>query len=352
MADIKNTQKFEKSNQADVLKQVCEDLIETEASIKAGGDQYTTYEKNHHVQIGSVTNTFPAIRKDTQGEFRPKSVNIENKGSFVKNDPVPYLEDVENSRFPCGSYSLNVGNSYDISVGNGGASIATGGNMKLGSGGRSVISSKEEMNVSSAGNVNVRAGSNLNLRGDSVTLQGSNQVVVNTNLGVSKNAVINGCAFVDGELYVNHITCPAEVQYTGGGVGSFGQIMDRGGGGQGIIGYVDLSYIQQLYNSIDVDISGLASGDIVKQGWGLPNYFAVKVLPAGGMSVTNGGGATVAANPQNSIFIYPHEHPFNNVPISFTTGNGKMRDAAASIATAATAGTAKAISHGYKTPGK
>jgi len=33
MADIKNTQKFEKTNQADVLKQVCEDLIETESSI-------------------------------------------------------------------------------------------------------------------------------------------------------------------------------------------------------------------------------------------------------------------------------------------------------------------------------
>lgn len=346
MPDIINKQKFEKANQADVLKQVCEDLIETEASIKAGGDQYITYEKNHHIQIGAVTNTFPPIRKDQQGEFRPQSVNIDNKGSFVQNNPVPYLEDVENSRFPCGTYSLNISNSYDVNVGNGGASIATGGNMRLGSGGRSIISSKEEMNVSSSGNVNVRAGSNLNLRGDTVTIQGSNQVVVNTNLGVSKNAVINGCAFVDGELYVNHITCPAEVQYTGGGVGSFGQLMDYGGfgtgGGGGVIAYADLTYVQALYNSIQAR----------KAPWTLPPYFAVKVLPAGGMGITNGGGSTSVSNPQNSVFVYPHEHPFNNVPISFTTGNGKMRDAAASIATAAKAGVAKAVSHGYKTPGK
>jgi hypothetical protein len=349
MSDIKITQKFEKNNQGDILKKVAEDLIETEASIKAGGDQHITYEKNQHIHIGSVTNTFPPIRKDVQGEFRPKTVSIDNKGSFVKNEPVPYIEDVENSRFPCGSYSLSIGNSYNLSVGNGGASIATGGNLKLGSGARTIISATEEMNIASGGgNTNIVAGSNLALKGDSVNIEGSQQVVINSNLGVAKNTIINGCAFIDGELYVNHITCPAEVQYTGGGIGSFGQLMDGNGVGGGVggsntaIAYADLAYIKTLYNSIGAP----------KDPWILPDKMAVKVLPAAGTNITNNGASQIASNPTYSVFVYPHEHPFNNVPISFTTGNGKMRDTAAKLSTAAGPLPAKAVSHGYKTPGK
>ena len=224
MSDITNTQKFDKENQGEVLLKVAEDLIPIESSIKAGGNQIITYEKDKHESIGSVINTFPPIRKDIQGEFRPKSIIIEGKGSYVKNEPVSYTEEVENSRFPCGTYSLNIGNKYDLSVGAGGMNISSIGNSRIGSNARMNIVAAEEFNMSSGnGNINLRADHNISLKSDSMNLECPNQVVVNANLGVSKNTVINGCAFVDGELYVNHITCPAEVQYTGGGIGSFGQ---------------------------------------------------------------------------------------------------------------------------------
>lgn len=347
---VLNTQKQDKTEQPKILKKVTKDLIEVEQQIKAGGNRIVSYEKDKQENIGAIVNTFPALRKDDFGEFRPNRIGIESGGSFVKYEPVPYVEAVENSRFPCGNSSVVVGNKYDLTVGAGGMSLATVGNSNITSGGRTILAAAEEMNISSGGNNNIKAAANLLLEGDSLTLKGSNQVVVDANLGVSKNAIINGCAFVDGELYVNHITCPAEVQYTGGGMGSFGQLMtaagatgsDKGAGGTTIIAYADMSYIKQLYNSIGAP----------KASWNLPDKVPVLILSDGGTNLaSSAGNGGVKKNPEYSVFVYPHQHPFNNIPLSFTNGNSQMREAAVGLNTGE-AGVAKPISHGYKTPGQ
>lgn len=348
---IINTQKFSKKQQAETLNKVAEKLIPIESNIKAGGNQIISYEKDKQESIGSVINTFPCLRKDASGEFRPKTISVEGKGSFANYSPVSYTEEVENTKFPCGTYSINVGNKYDLSVGAGGANISTLGNMRIGANGRSLISSAEEMNITSGnGNVNIRAGHNVSLKGDSLTLETSNQVVVNCNLGVAKNAVINGCAFIDGEVYVNHITCPAEVQYTGGGIGSFGQLMtgagptgtDKGGGGTAVIAYADLSFVKTLYNSIIAPKAPWPSS--------APDKVPVLILPETGAPLaSNAGNGGVKMNPEYSVFIYPHLHPFNNIPLSFTTGNEEMRSRA-SVLNSGNIGTAAPIQHGYKTP--
>lgn len=349
--DVLNFQEKPKTNHKEVLKKVAEDLIPIESSIKAGGTQHLTYEKDIHISVGSVANTFPHIRKDSSGEFRPKTVSIEGKGAFVKHSPVSYTEEVENSRFPCGTYSINAANKLDLTSGAGGTNVTSGGNMKVGSNGRTLITAREEMNVSSGnGNVNVRAAHNVSIKGDSLTLETPNQVVVNANLGVAKNAIINGCAFVDGELYVNHITCPAEVQYTGGGIGAFGQFMPRAGingeqkgaSGTTVIAYADVSYIKALYNSIAA----------LKAPWVLPDKVPVLVLSDGGTNLASTvGNGGVKSNPEYSIFVYPHMHPFNNVPLTFTNGNESLRSKAA-ILNSGNIGTAANIEHGYKSIGK
>lgn len=347
---IKIKDPISKNSQKEILDRVTDKLLPIEENIKSGGTQIVSYEKDVHITVGSVVNTFPCIRKDVSGEFRPKSVDIDSKGSFVKNEPVMYTEEVENSRFPCGTYSLNATNKLELNSGAGGAGFNTAGNMKIGSAGRTLIVAKEEMNISSGnGNVNIRAGQNISIKSDSLNLETPNQVVVNSNLGVAKNAIINGCAFVDGELYVNHITCPAEVQYTGGGIGSFGQLMSRAGvggsdvgfGGTAVIAYADLTYIKILYNSIAAP----------KAPWILPDKIAVKVLPTGGMPIVDGITNTVKSNPEYSVFCYPHQHPFNNIPLTFTDGNESLRSQA-SVLNSGNIGTAGNIEHGYKSIGK
>jgi hypothetical protein len=223
--------------------------------------------------------------------------------------------------------------------------------MKVGSNGRTLITAREEMNVSSGnGNVNVRAAHNVSIKGDSLTLETPNQVVVNANLGVAKNAIINGCAFVDGELYVNHITCPAEVQYTGGGIGSFGQLMTtagingdvKGGSGTTVIAYADVSYIKNLYNSIQAR----------KSPWTLPDKVPVLVLSDSGTNLaSSAGNGGTRTNPEYSVYVLPHSHPFNNIPLTFTDGNESLRSKAA-ILNSGNIGTAANIEHGYKSIGK
>jgi hypothetical protein len=352
---ILKTQVMSKGDHEKILTKTCEDLIPIETQIKAGGNQITTYEKDKHEMIGAVVNTFPCIRKDSSGEFRPKSISVEGKGSFVNHGPVSYTEEVENSRFPCGTYSVTVGNKYDLSVGAGGAAIATAGNMRLASNGRTIVSAKEEMNIAAGdGNVNIRAGHNISLKSDSLSLEATNQAVINCNLGVAKNAIINGCAFIDGEVYVNHITCPAEVQYTGGGMGSFGQLMvgagsggsQKGSGGGGaIIGYADVSFIKKLLTTPLSD----NRGDVHTYSWSGPDKVPVLVLPDSAIGLASSVGNNSASNPEYSVFVYPHEHPFNNIPLSFTTGNEGMR-ARAAVVNSGAVGTAAPIQHGYKTP--
>lgn len=356
MADVTNTQKFDKANQGEVLLKVAEDLIPIESSIKAGGNQIISYEKDKHETIGAAVNTFAPLRKDVQGEFRPKAVTIEGKGSFIKNEPVSYTEEVENARFPCGTYSLNVTNKYDVSVGAGGLNMSSIGNTKIGSNARMNIVAGEEINMSSGnGNINLRADHNISLKSDSMNLECPNQVVVNCNLGVSRNAVINGCAFIDGEVYLHHVTCPAEVQYTGGGMGAFGQLMtaagptgsNKGSGGTSVIGYADVSFIKTLLETPLVD----SRGDVHRYTWNGPDKVPVLVLSEGGTPVAStAGNSGSKVNPTYSIYVYPHQHPFNNIPLTFTDGNESLRNAASNL-NAGELGVASKIQHGYKTIG-
>ena len=357
MADIKNTQEFEKGNQEEVLLKVSENLLPIEQQIKAGGDQHITYEKNKYEHIGSVTNQFPPIRVDVKGKFRPKSVDISGKGSFVNYQPVSYTEEVENTRFPCGTYSVMVGNKYDLSVGNGGIGFSTGGGMRIAAGGRANITSTKEVNIASGeGNVDIKAAQNLSLEADSMNLTCPNQVVVDCNLGVTRNAIINGCAFIDGEVYLHHVTCPAEVQYTGGGIGSFGQLMtgagasgsEKGAGGTTVIGYADVSFIKTLLETPIID----SGRNVHNYVWSGPDKIPVLVLSEAGTPLAStAGNAGLKMNPTFSVFVYPHEHPFNNIPITFTTGNEQMRGAAAGLNNSKSAGNAKPIVNGYKVPG-
>jgi hypothetical protein len=209
--------------------------------------------------------------------------------------------------------------------------------------------------MSSQGNINVASNDNISLKGKSLTLDTPNQVVVNSNLGVNKNMIVNGGAFIDGEVFLNHISCPAEVQYTGGGIGSYGQLMvgagangdiKGNGGGGAIIAYADVSYIKKLLTTPLRD----SRGDVHAYSWGGPDKVPVLVLPDSSVGLASTVGNNAASNPEYSIFVYPHEHPFNNIPLSFTTGNNKNRDKAAAMNSGSVFMKAKPISHGYKTP--
>lgn len=354
MPAVKITQPASKESQAEVLKNVAEKVMEVEMDIPAGGSYMIHYEKNKYEHIGLSTNVTPPTRKHN-AKFRPKAVEIDSNGSFQRQEQVQYVEEVENTRFPCGFYNVEVGNRYNLTVGSGGMGLKTAGSFKIAGDGRGVITAGDELYMSSQGNINVASSDNISIVGKSLTLETPNQVVVNSNLGVNKNMIVNGGAFIDGEVFLNHISCPAEVQYTGGGIGSYGQLMVNAGangnikgngGGGAIIAYADVSYIKKLLTTPLSD----SRGDSHAYSWSGPDKVPVLVLPDSSVGLASTVGNNTASNPEYSIFVYPHEHPFNNIPLSFTTGNNKNRDKAAAMNSGQNLVKAQPISHGYKTP--
>ena len=103
-------------------------------------------------------------------------------------------------------------------------------NVVAGAGGID-LSSLGKFNIQGT-NVDIRAdaminiggvGSFIDIDGDVATISGNaiqlknkegGQVVVDSTLGVSKNVIIGGGAYVEGELFVNHVTAPIEYQIT------------------------------------------------------------------------------------------------------------------------------------------
>ena len=76
------------------------------------------------------------------------------------------------------------------------------------------------------------------------------------------------------------------------------------------------------------------------------------ILSDGGTAVaSSAGNGGSPKNPEFSVFVYPHQHPFNNIPLTFTNGNESLRSKAA-ILNSGNVGTAANIEHGYKSIGK
>ena len=74
----------------------------------------------------------------------------------------------------------------------------------------------EQVNIGSQNEVVIDGGKRLELVADILTIRNrkNKQVLVDSNLGVSQNVVIGGGLHVEGELSVQHITAPVEIQET------------------------------------------------------------------------------------------------------------------------------------------
>ena len=113
-----------------------------------------------------------------------------------------------------------------------------------------------------------------------LTLRNKNnrQVLVDGNLGVNQNIVVGGSMHVEGELSVHHITAPVEIQET---------------------------------------------EPVTVRGKILSGYKIAKVGDGGD---DEGKGADVnSINCEMVIQLYPHTHPFKNVPLKLMKDKDEVR---------------------------
>ena len=254
-----------------ITKQFIQELADLEAEMGLGGSEIVNITKHKVETIGLVMNDFPSVRIDDVGKISNSEVKVLNGGVVINKKATPLLETVHVDDMPGGTYSMTACNKYNVQVGSGGISMKSYGPIDIG--GTMANIGAEQVNVTSENEINIVAGKRLNIISDILTLRqkDGNQVLVDSNLGVSKNVVIGGGMHVEGELSVQHVTAPAELQET-----------------EEIVLYGEL-------------VSGLRIG-------------------------TDADGSAVnAVATANTVKIYAHSHQFKNLPLRLTDTNEDTR---------------------------
>jgi hypothetical protein len=379
-ANLKNLGKIaavpERQDHASVITDVASKLTPIETEMAPGGTEIISYTNDLHITVGGKfvsSQACPPIRK-TSGLPVIEKIQINNDRTDVKLHDAPYVETLSHP-VPWGNYSILANNSFNLVVGANGIVMSTEGNLDINAFGVSTISSLNGLNLTtSEGNLNIICGNHVHLVGKTVNIQTCNendQVVVNSNLGIKKNAIVHGSLYVDGEIYAQHLTTPAQTQETSETMAKSMLPPEQ------VIAYADIgpliTWIMQNF--------ALISASIATDVHGPHAYIYTPSLPANiyypgmklacrsfdylGMGIPNGTWAMMPGAPVGSVFdplslsdlhlsdngskavsVLPHNHQYYGPASSKLQGNGDVRDAAASIINSGTTGEAKGVVHG------
>lgn len=264
-------------------------MLEFETKFGTGGDDISEVTRHKTDIIGAAFNDAPSVRVDAIGRLNFNEVLISGKGAFASRKPSPLVERVANDgKFPCGNYTLVVGNTFCINSGAGGIKLMSTGCTDV-YGSQVVVAGSNELLLSSGGDINVTSNGKFSVTADIITFRQSSgkQVAIDGSLGVKNNLIIAGGAYVEGELCVNHITAPVEIQET--------------------------ESMQLFGTTVTGKIIGFTYAG--NDTW-LPCY--------GG--VTPGGTAHA-----DCIENVEHSHNFKNLPLTLKQNNEGVRNAAAAM---------------------
>lgn len=276
-------------------------IAKAEADLGLGGHEIVDITKHKIETIGTIMNDFGSIRIDSQGKIYNSAVSIGTLGVFENQEASPLVEYVHVDDLPGGNYTLNVCNRYTVQVGAGGVSMKSFGPVQIG--GTVVNMSGEQVNLASSGETNIDGGRRLTVTADIMVFKQRQmkQVLVDSSLGVSRNLIVGGGAHIEGELTINHITAPVEIQETED-TKIYGQTND------------------EMFSLSEYPVIGYVSacpGDFVSDSCG--NWTRVYARTPSG----NGRPSP------NCLFTYPHSHHFRNLPLTLVASNSDVRDAAA-----------------------
>lgn len=329
-----------RKNEEGIIKSAVDDLYEIESKMPQGGSKIVTYTNDLHLTVGAVpvgADIAPPVRTIKCNKPQLADIIIDDDGTKPKYTFTPYVERVNNSAIPFGTYSVVAKNKYVLMVGAGGILLDTQGNIDIRSAGLVDINSMSEMHLyAHDGDISISGNHNLCIRSDTVRIETkdiSKKVIINSGLGVARNLVVHGSAYVEGELYVQHITGPQEIHDTGESGFCKGQLA-----ADTVIGYVDLSeliaYLDNWMNTIGNIIS------IRRPLWNMV-YTAFPVRTFKAVEGRTYYTRPVASGKNGDVVdIYPHTHPYKAIAGSLADANGTIRKKAKDVINSGAAGEA------------
>jgi len=202
-----------KDTMPEIITETQKELMSIEAGLGRGGNMSVNVARNARWVIGAATNTNPQATVDMTGRQVPSTVVVGEAGTTTAVVGVPEVSEVDNSSmFPCGNFTLEVGNGFNVRAGGGGVTMITSGGVNIST--DTVLKLGALQTVVGAKDVNIRGEKNVSISSPNLNLTSDNQIVLNSNVGVNSNLIVKGGVYTDGEMYVNHITAPREIQQT------------------------------------------------------------------------------------------------------------------------------------------
>lgn len=255
-------------------------LSSIEKEFGEGGSEIIQIAKHKTEIVGAVHNLRDSVRIIESGRSEIQRVSLDSNGSYPKYAPFQHVEPVAQLPFPCGTKSTTA-SKYSLIVGSGGVEIKTIGVLNISSK-ITTIAGSEELNLSSNHSVNIRgkcivigSSEGEDSDGNALVLRNADQVVVDSNLGVSRNVVVGGGMSIEGNLCVRSVSAPVELQKT-----------------ENIV-------------TLGETVPGKAIG------WCQVNDVYITVY--GGTVID---GTINSKSAQDSIKIYTHHHNFRNLPLT------------------------------------
>ena len=246
--------------------------------------------------VGSNANVFPSCRKDGAGREKISVEASTSQGVIEAKSTYTECEAIDNSGdHHGGSYSIVAMNKFNVDAAGGGINLNSGGNINLmAAGGLVNIVGTECTSIIS--NVLKCVSSEVSVfKGPELYIETESTVFVNT-VKMAKNLLVQGGAFINGELFVNHITGPQ-------------QIMDT-----------SMSPILPVYFNTPTILTGIVTQTCMTP---VPCLEGGLVTPAASVNYVQ-----FILDPQTTLKslgrVLPHKHTYKHVACGFAQSSGEV----------------------------
>lgn len=197
----------------DLITETQKELMPIESNLGDGGSMNINVARNARLVVGATVNNNPQATVDMKGRQVPSAVVVSGDGITTAVAGAPEVNEVDNfSMFPCGTYTIEIGNMFNVKVGGGGINLITSGSVNIVT--DTVLKLGSLQTIVGGDDVVIKGDKNVSIESSNLNFTSDNQIVLNSNVGVNNNVLIKGGTYVDGELCVNHITAPREIQQT------------------------------------------------------------------------------------------------------------------------------------------
>ena len=293
-------------------------LATAEAELGEGGNYIETISKHKLVNVGLVFNNFASTRYNyvpkTVSEFR----NANSTGTTILTAAIPAIEYTYIDDMPGGNYTVTAGNRYSLLVGANGVDIKTTGPVNVG--GSILAVAGKQVNIASSDDTSIDGGTNLSVIANIIAIRtrAQEQVLIDDNLGISKNVIIGGGAYINGETFLQHVTAPYEFQST------------------------ETTKIQATNGTWSTS-SGDAPSNIVG---------TITIDPTGSGNAQRGTSYQVKLdiNAGTLTINQPHNHVFKNLPLTLVGNAGAVSTAAEVLNGGSTSQSASSPDQTYTSP--